>query len=514
MDTEKKPLAYRIATAVAALLGQNIETPQPEPRAAEGDDYLNTQLRSWQRLFGVEHARNLRYQDYEEMDYGPLAAQLDALVDAVTVSDDGRQHGFKVKAGAKYQGVIDRIVEQVDFKRQARIILRSLAKYGDLFAAPVFDNEYNIVSIEMPPVQSMIKNVDEFHRLRPDKDENGHPRAFQMLNEAGRIMVGWFPWEMRHLRWDGVKQEHLSRTIYSTASYFEALRKDWRKLQMIEEGMVIARLTRAYPRPVHYIDHTGKSSEERKAALKEYMQEYGQRKLADGSYVKHPLETDEDIFVSVGYREAPDRGLEPSLSKIDLLDPRNTGLGNINDVEYLRDKLFLRQSKEIIGIRGDREDVSQQDVFSGRLYVDCQRILTEDLIWPILRLGLLLKGYVAKRDEVEINWPDVAVSNSWRLADARFRLSLMYRTFLEASVIPREFVAKTAIKATDEEWQRWRDETIPNETRALGSLSKGDTSSQQAVGNLSTGLITHDELYETVARILFDLLSGQERQNG
>ena len=193
MAEEKKPLAYRLSAAIAALLGRSIETPQPEPRAAEGDDYLNTQLRSWQRLFGVEHARNLRYQDYEEMDYGPLAAQLDALVDACTVSDDGRQHGFKVKAGAKYQGVIDRIVEQIDFKRQARIILRSLAKYGDLFAAPVFDNEYNIVSIEMPPVQSMIKNVDEFHRLRPDKDENGHHRAFQMLNEAGKVMAGWLP---------------------------------------------------------------------------------------------------------------------------------------------------------------------------------------------------------------------------------------------------------------------------------------------------------------------------------
>jgi len=170
---------------------------------------------------------------------------------------------------------------------------------------------------------------------------------------------------------------------------------------MIEEGMTIGRLVRAYLRFIHYLDHTGKTTDERQTALDAYMKKLKRRKLESGSFTKHPLEVDEDLFLSVGYRQDTAAGeLKPSLSKIEAIDPQNRGLANINDVEYLRDKQFLRMSKELVGIRSDREDISQQDVASSRMFLFYQRLLTEDLIWPILRLGLLLKGYVAKRKEV------------------------------------------------------------------------------------------------------------------
>jgi len=491
MADEPKSLAYKFARAVFKRLGVDIEPPPPEPKAPASADYLGSLIGTWRSLFGVELARKARYRDYEEMDYGHAAAQLDALVDACTVSDDGKQYGCRIEAGAKHQGVIDRILERIDLNRQIRTFLRDLAKYGDLFVAPVFDDEYNIVALEAPNPNQMIKNVDAMHRLvrgtGPGKDDKQYPEAFQMVDDANIVVAGWWAWEMRHLRDDGVRQEHLHRTIYSSSSYFEPFRKDWRKLQMVEEGMTIARLVRAYLRFVHYLDHTGKTTDERKEALDAYMEKLKRRKLESGSFTKHPLEVDEDLFLSVGYRQDTlGQELKPSLSRIDTIDPQNRGLANINDVEYLRDKLFLRMSKELVGIRSDREDISQQDVASSRMFLFYQRLLTEDLIWPILRLGLLLKGYVAKRKEVKIIWPEVAIKDSWRRQDAAFRESLKHRAYVEMKVEPRKFAAQ----------QVW------------------GISDDQAVGNLSTEFIGYGDLHEIVTSILADLLFRRGEHDG
>jgi len=452
---------------------------------------------SWKRLFGVELARGARYRDYDEMDYGLTSAQLDALVDACTISDDGKQYSFEIEAGAKYQGVIDRMVERADLKRRIRPILRDFAKYGDQFVAPVFDEGFNIVAIETPRPHNMIKTVDDFYRLKRgvevrrgiDDKVIRLPWAFRMVNDAGIPVAGWFPWEMRHLRWDEVKQEHLSPTIYSTTSYFEPTRKAWRKLQMIEEGMVIARLVRAYLRNYHYIDVTGKDKEQAEEAVKQYMQKLGRRKIEGGSYEKHPLEVDEDIFRAIRYRQDTlGQELKPLLGRIDTIDPESWPL------EY----------------QGcDREDISQQDVAASRMYIGCQRILTEDLIWPLLRLELLLKGYVARREEVKIIWPDVAIRNSWRYSDAWFRLSLAYRTYMESKVLPREYVAKQILKIADEDWEEWLNTTFAAEKDKLGPISKADVSSQQAAGNLSAERDAYGDLYEMVNMIIGDILFGR-----
>ncbi len=421
MAESKRSIQYRLVRRVAKALGVDLEPEPPEPKAPADAEYWGFLRARFGELFRLEFARKARYREYDEMDYGAGAAQLDALVDACTVSDDGRQYGFQVKAGAKYQGVIDRIIERTDLNRQIRTFLRTVAKYGDLFVAPVFDEELNIVSFEAPHPRQIKKNVDDSHRLQRgyDKDKDGKPTvplAFQMIDDTGHIVAGWEAPFMRHIRFDGVRQEHLHHHIYSMTSFFEPMRKDWRKLQMIEEGMTIARLSRAYPTRVHYLDHTGKTTDERQKATDNYIDRLKKRKLEGGSMVKHPVEVDEDLFASLGYRQDREGRLVPSLTKIDMLDPQIRGLTNINDVEYLLNKMFLRMSKEVVGISTDREDINLQDVASSRMYLFCQRLFTEDLIWPVLRLGLLLKGYIAKRSEVEIVWPDVAIQSLLRFA--------------------------------------------------------------------------------------------------
>lgn len=519
MDENK--IQYRIVRRVANALGVNIEPPQTEPKVPAGADYLGSLVSSWNRLFGVELARTARYRDYDEMDYGLMSAQLDALVDACTISDDGKQYSFEIEAGTKYQGVIDRMVERTDLKRRIRPILRDLGKYGDQFVAPVFDEQYNIVAVETPRPHQMVKNVDKFYRLkrgtesRQDEDNKAIqlPWAFRMVNDAGHPVAGWLPWEMRHLRWDEVKQEHLSPTIYSSTSYFEPSRKTWHKLRMTEESLVIARLVRAYLRFIHSIDVTGKDKEQTEAAFKDYMQKLGRSKTEGGSYMKHPLEVDEDFFLGVRYRQdILAQELKPSLSKIEAIDPLNRGLSQIQDVEYLRDQLFSRMSSEIVGVQGDREDISQQDIASSRMYLGCQRLLTEDLIWPLLRLELLLKGYIAKREEVKIVWPDVAIRSSWRYSDAFFRLALGYRTYLESKVLPREYVAKQALKIPPEEWEHWVNNVFPDELAKLGPVSKADVSSQQAAGNLSTSRAGDPDLYDIVNTIVADILFGRDHR--
>ena len=489
-------LRQRIITGLAQLLGIDITSPQPEePKGVQDENYIQSRVLQWGRIFELDPNRQARYKEYEDMDTGLIAAQLDAITDSCFISDDGRQYGFKVIAGAKYQGVVDTVIERTGLDRDIRTYLRNLLKYGDLFVGEIIDFEQgNIVGLEAPPPAYMYKTADEHHRLSAEKN------AFYQVDGTGNVIAQWYPWEMRHLRNDGIRQEAMPREVYCPGSFLEHLRRDWHKLRMIEEGMTIARIIRAYPRNFFKIDVTGKPPETAKAEIDALIKSIRTGKLSTDTVLEKPLEIAEDIFLGVDYRPQADGELKPSLTSVDHFDPQIRGLADITDIEYLRNKLFARVSGEVVGVESNRQDVSLQDIASSRMYQFYQRLLADDLIWPVLRLALLLKGYTPRRSDIDIIWPDVAVRSSWRFADAFFRTSLAYRTLVELGIAPRGFVAQEMLKVSKEEWEKWRDEEVPDEMAKLGRPNPGDVSGQQAAGNLSTG---RDDILRTLETLAY-----------
>lgn len=495
--TPPPTLTYRVARAIDALRGRfpAPTTPEPKPISAPeppdgvksqddpmargyGDaNYISAWYKQYSDLFIHGVNRQRRYQDYIDMDCGQVAAMLDAIVDSCFVSDDGGILGFKVEARSnKFQNIIEQVNKELDLTHNIRFILRDTLKFGDNFIGLVMDDNWNIVDYENPPARQMYAFTDEKNRLLTGTEPiviDGKiieiPRAFQQKSSSLQTVAGWFAWEMYHLKFFSSKQ-----SIYSTKSFLEDMRADWFKLKMIEESLVIHRLTRAAPRNVHVLDVTGKSPEEAKAAMDEYVRGMTQKKLSNNQFVQDTLSVSEDYYLGQTARTGADGKQYPSLNDVRTIDPRSTNLQRLPDVDYLVHKIFSRVPSEIVGILPDRNDISSQDIAASRFYLYCQTLMEKQLLRPAYNLALSLRGYKPEPEDYRIIFPNVQMRSSWRLSDSRFRAAMGNGENINNSVVSRKFISQQEFGFSDQEWDAQKAEilkeqkefgTIPNATK-------------------------------------------------
>lgn len=481
---------------------QTKTTDDPAGRALPDANYISPSSRQWQELFFLNGARQARYKDYADMDVSYGEAMLDAFVDACLVSDDGKFQSFQVQAKGKIQNVLDGLIESTNLTFFIRDVLRDVAKYGDNFIGYIWDSQFNIVDLDNPPPEQMFVFVDEHNRVLSGSElVNGQSvaKGYQQKNAALTTVAAWHPFEMLHLKWKPSK-----RLIYSQRSFFEGFRADWLKIKLIEESIVMHRVTRAAPRLAHMIDVTGKNNDEAKAAIEGYINDLRSRKLADGSTAQHMMSVDEDYVMSQTYRaNAGDGKLYPALNDVKFLDPRNTGLQSLADLDYLRKKLFSRIPSEIVGVLSDREDISTQDIAASRLYSFAQYLLEHQFLRPLFDTQLLLRGFRPEKGDYELIFPNVQLRSSWRFADAQFRQSLADANDVEVGINNRKKIAQDKFGWTDAEWdahvEQYKKEKdvfappepqqpakkSPNKSNA-GNAGKASKVTQMRKGNNST----------------------------
>jgi len=501
----------RVIRGLARLMGVSLQGEEPEPKGSTADPSLDIMLREWERLFALSSVRKRRYADHDRMDVGDLATLLDTVVDSCLISDDGRLFGFNIDAPKKIKNLLDDTRDRLGIINQARESLRDCLKYGDEFVAVTVADNGLINFLQPLPVGTMLARVDQHNRLLqgeevPRGGREAIPAAYWQMDDTLKPIAGWYPWEMKHL-----KYRPTGKNPYSATSLFEDARARWHKLRMMEEALTIARIIRAYIKYVHKIDATGKTTAEAENVLKNYMDRVKQTKLAaDSTTGSRGFETrymgvDEDFFMTTGYIASPDGSSQPMLSGIDYIDPQNTGVRSIPDIEFMQRGIFTRVSGESVGIPGDREDVSMQDIASSRFYQWCQRgILENQFIRPIFDLQLYLRGYTPKSDTYKIIWPRVIIESSWRFADAGFRRSMMDSGYIESLVAPREFIARERFGWSEEEWNKEWLPKIKAEQEALGPLDRSSKAQQIRVGNQSSSMTNLDRAKTELLRDMLE----------
>jgi len=493
-DQPAASLAYRIARKVNDILGDPLHLPiaqQPEPKGTL-EATVSIIRREFEEFFTLTQDRRKRYRDYDRMDVGSVATMLNDIVDACTIADDGSLYGFRIEAGAKVRNLLDGVKQRNSLDELSREVLRNTLKYGDEFVGLTLNDQGDVTYLSQLPVGEMLVRVDTHARLLPGAEMimiNGQrtdiPSAYWQVDPAtGHPLAGWYPWEMCHLK---LYPTRLS--AYSRTSLLEEIRGDWHKLRMVEEGMVIARLLRAYLRHIHKLDVTGKDAKEAADFIKAYMDLVKRAKLAadpttgERSVEMRSLGVEEDLYLGTGYITAPDGSAQPMLSDITVIDPQNSGLRSIPDVEHLQRKIFSRVSAEIVGIPGDREDVSQQDVASSRFYQYLQAfVLERRFLRPIFDLSLRLKGYTPSAEAYKIVWPKVIIESSWRYADAGFRRSMMDANYIEAGIVSRRRIALARFGLSDAEWEA-EQAHIQQEMTTFGAISRSSDAQQVRLGH-------------------------------
>ena len=306
-----------------------------------------------------------RYQDFEQMEYTPeIASALDIYADEMTTSSD-LQPLLTIKCpNEEIKAVLSELyhtVLNIDFNLFGWS--RTMCKYGDFFLYLDIDERLGVQSVVGLPTH-------EIERLEGEDKSNPKYVQFQW-NSGGLTFENW---QIAHFRILGNDKY----APYGT-SVLEPARRIFRQLILLEDAMMSYRIVRAPERRVFYIDVGNVAPNDVEQYMQKVMTQMKRNQVVDSNTGRvdlryNPMSTEEDYFIPV-------RG--GVSSRIENL-PGGTYTGDIDDVKYLRDKLFSAlkvPASYLTNLEGADEDkttLAQKDIRFARTIQRLQRsIITE-----------------------------------------------------------------------------------------------------------------------------------------
>ena len=397
------------------------------------------------------------YRDVEEMDatVDEVSVPLDILSDNAVTSEGGAQRSFSIvyEAGSSVpQGVQDLITDTLVRTRwyeKAFGIARDTLKYGDNFLQFVVGQNRSVLRLMWMPPDTMIRNEDRQGVLL-----TGHEKeriwAFTQVHPDTRILIaGFYPWQIEHLRWGRSGGSKYGRSIAATA------RTAWRKLQAMEEALVINWLTRAFARLLFILDVTGMSEKEAVAHIRKFQSDLQTRKIAKGVEGVEKLSVVKDIFMGRSFHELGGR-VQKGLADVKVLDTSNTGFTNLGAIQYYRGKILMSMKvpKAYLGLEEDinaKATLTQQDRRFARTVRRIQSMLSEAISHTI-DLQLVLHDIDPATIPYLIMWPPTALGDEVDASAALVNYAKADEMFLQMGVVTPEYVALKHLRIPRTEW--------------------------------------------------------------
>jgi hypothetical protein len=460
MPRRNPSLIRRIASAIFSASPNY--GPQPDDRETTGTGIVSEGLVSlYDRQFKFDVTRRATYKDVEEIDGASEEASvaLDTISNNVCTAEDGVQMSIQVMAEDQtVQDIIDNVIQTSKLHFKLPSIVRNLIKYGDYFGEVVVNAGLEICNLKNLPPITMFRNEtltgqlltgEPKYDLKTGKVKNGGEEcAFEQKTEAtGQLIATFWPWQMLHIR--------LNHDGYSPygKSHLRVARVTYKKLKAIEESLIVGRLTREYQKLVFYLDTTGLSKTEARAALTEFQQNVMQRKHVDGSR-ENPFSVMTDFFLTTGYIKIG-QNVSPRQTKIDIIDPKNVGIHDITDVEYLQRKFTaaLRVPRAHLGFEKDvnsKSTLTIQDVQYVRMLRNIQQEVGKGLE-QIFDTALVLAGLDPEKCDYEIVWPALSGVDQVNAAQAELMRAQGDQAYVTIGVIDPQWIQQHRFNLTDEE---------------------------------------------------------------
>lgn len=310
----------------------------------------------------------------------------------------------------------DEVREELDFlffhrsmlnmNRRAWADFKSLLLYGDLFYELILDLDNpddGILKLSRLPAESMYRiettkaKVVEFQQSKEGPDYQSLTRASVVQATDQEIMMAtairFAPEQIVHIRIGDDR-----KTFYPYGvSVVEAARGPAHQLRLMEDAMLVYRLSRAPERRVFYIDVGQLPPFKAEAFIEKMKDQFRKKKMSSNrpgmsgpnsvEEKYHAPAVDEDYWI-------PTR--PNTNTKIETL-PGAQNLGEIDDAVYFRNRLFtaLQFPKNYFNVEDasvTKITLSAQDVRVARL-VERLQAPFEDGMWEIADRHLKLRGY-------------------------------------------------------------------------------------------------------------------------
>jgi len=360
-------VTYRTQTA-RRLRRRNLDKYASRFRSASGQHFKKTEYNPFDNLMASvmsNQNRVERYVDFDQMEYTPeIASALDIYADEMTTSS--KLHPLvNIQCGNdEIKNIVETLFSKVlNLEFNLFGWCRTMCKYGDLFLYLDIDETIGIQSVIGLPTA-------EIERLEGEDKTNPNYVQYQW-NSSGMTFENW---QLAHFRILGNDKY----APYGTSA-LEPGRRIWRQLTLLEDAMMAYRIVRSPERRVFYIDVGNIPPADVEQYMQKVMTQMKRNQVVDPNTGRvdlryNPMSIDEDYFIPV-------RG--DVSSRVESL-PGGTYTGDIDDVKYLRDKLFSALKippsylSSVEGAEEDKTTLAQKDVRFARTIQRLQRsVITE-----------------------------------------------------------------------------------------------------------------------------------------
>ncbi len=357
----------KYANTFKDVAGQKFERSGYNPL----DNFSNYNMSTQSRL--------VRFADFEQMEYTPeLASALDIFADEMTTFNVYNRM-LKIQC---HDEEIKQILETLYYKvLNIEFNLfgwaRTMCKYGDFYLYMDIDSHLGVKNVIGLPSR-------EIERLEGEDKQNPNYVQFQW-NSAG---VTFENWQIAHFRILGNDKF----APYGT-SVLDPARRIWRQLTLLEDAMMAYRIVRSPERKVFKVDVGNIPPQDVENFMQRFITSMKRNQVVDPETGRvdlryNPMSVEEDYFIPVR------GGISTTIESL----PGGSFTGDIDDVKYLRDKMFsalkIPQSYLIRGEGGEEEKgaLAQKDIRFARTVQRLQRSLISEME-KIATIHLYILGY-------------------------------------------------------------------------------------------------------------------------
>jgi len=340
-----------------------------------------------------------RYVEVELMDLEvpEISTALDVNADYIVYPNENNKNKTVniTSTNVKAQNKIDEIESRISVQQQLFPMIRGMLKYGDNAEEIVTNVDRNLVlGFRNIPIKTVVPvMIDGF----PNHD----PRIVQHI--CGKKVAEFKAEEVFHLSLNTDRGRYCR--YGKGVPMLEKSRLLYRQVKLMEEGVMISRLSRANQNYAIIVDVGDLQGEDALSFLDQYRKRVTRRKYVDSRTGKwawnyNPLSVIEDIMV-------PTRA--GSGGNVVALNNNNATGKNIEDIMYFQDKLIYSTGTPKILI-GKEVDTNSKSTSDNQMIVFLRRIRRiQSSITPAIKElyknMLAIEGVYVTLDELNVQWP-------------------------------------------------------------------------------------------------------------
>ena len=424
-----------------------------------------TSLLGAQFNLNYQYLRTQLYSEYDVMDQDAIiASALDIIADESTLKNDMGEVLQIRSSNEDIQKILYNLFYDVlNIEFNLWMWVRQMCKYGDFFLKLEIAEKFGVYNV-IPYTAYHIERVEGQNPDNPSEVKfRWNPDGFagssygyynapnQPDSDDSRGGVTYDNYEMAHFR----MVADVNYLPYGR-SYIEPARKLYKQYALMEDAMLIHRIARAPEKRVFYVNVGSIPPNEVEAFMQKTVSNMKRAPMMDektGEYnLKYNMQNMlEDFYIPV-------RGND-SATKIDTTP--GLSYDGIQDVEYLRDKLFaaLKIPKAFLGYDENIEGkatLAAEDIRFARTVDRIQRILLSELN-KIALVHLYTQGYsdeTLTNFELSMTTPSI-IYDQERIELLKSKAELA-GTLLDQGLVPSDWIYHNIYHFSEDQYDEYR----------------------------------------------------------